>query len=352
MLSRSILFLLFLFLGSAAIQGQQTSVYTDAQKAFKQGLQFYENGLLAKAKREFQKTTDLLLPVNEAEAGMLRTQAQLYQAKCAVQLELKDGEATTLNFIRSMRPDPEYQQALVDMGDFYFNNRRYEEALDYYAEIPASGLPRDQMAQVRFRQGYAHFAKKEYTAAKSYLKDISADAESEYHAPSNYYLGVCYFYEGDYNQAYRAFSVVEKVPEYKNELPYIQAQILFAQRKFDEVIAKAGPLTNDPRASNLKEIRQIVGQAYFEKGDYKNALPHLEYYASRSSKLREEELYQVGFAQYQEKKYQEAIRNLKPLSTANSPIGQNAMFYLANCYLQLGDKNNALATLRTATALT
>ncbi|MBK8653325.1 MAG: tetratricopeptide repeat protein [Haliscomenobacter sp.] len=352
MLSRSILFLLFLFLGSAAIQGQQTSVYTDAQKAFKQGLQFYENGLLAKAKREFQKTTDLLLPVNEAEAGMLRTQAQLYQAKCAVQLELKDGEATTLNFIRSMRPDPEYQQALVDMGDFYFNNRRYEEALDYYAEIPASGLPRDQMAQVRFRQGYAHFAKKEYTAAKSYLKDISADAESEYHAPSNYYLGLCYFYEGDYNQAYRAFSVVEKVPEYKNELPYIQAQILFAQRKFDEVIAKAGPLTNDPRANNLKEIRQIVGQAYFEKGDYKNALPHLEYYASRSSKLREEELYQVGFAQYQEKKYQEAIRNLKPLSTANSPIGQNAMFYLANCYLQLGDKNNALAALGTAKRLT
>ncbi len=337
--------------GLLSAHAQQTSVFSEAQRAFKEGNRYFADGLLAKAKREYQKTLDLLLPVQEAEAEMLRTQARLNIAKCGVRLESKDGETTTLQVIRSLHPDPEYQQALADMGDYYFNNKRYDEALDYYAQIVSSSLPKAQMAQMKFRQGYSHFAKKEYTTAKSFFKEVNADNTSDYFAPASYYLGLCYFYEGDYERAYAALSAIEEHKDYKSEMPYIQAQILFAQRKFDEVIRKTAPVANDTRTANLREIRQLLGQSYFEKGEYQNALPHLEFYASKATKLREEELYQIGYAQYQERKYQEAIRNFKPLSSAKSPIGQNAMFYLANCFLQLGDKNSALTALNAAKRL-
>lgn len=351
MFSRSIILIAILVWSSTRLLAQQSAVYTDAQRAFKEGTEYFEDGLLAKAQRSFQETLDLLLPVQDAKAEMLRTQARLNLAKCGVQLEAKDGESKTLQVIRSLHPDPEYQQALADMGDYYFNNRRYDEALDYYAKIPAGSLPKDQMVQVQFRQGYAHFARKEYTTAKTYLKTIAADSSSGYFAPSNYYLGLCYFFESDYDKAYASFTAIENRPEYKNELPYVQAQILFAQQKFDAVIQKTAPLVNDTRTANLKEIRQLAGQSYFEKGDYANALPHLDFYASKATKMREEELYQIGYTQYQVKKYQEAIRNFKPLSTASTLIGQNAMFYLANCYLQLGDKKSALNALGTAKRL-
>ena len=77
----------------------------------------------------------------------------------------------------------------------------------------------------------------------------------------------------------------------------------------------------------------------------------MEEYNQRSSKLREEELYQLGFAQYQTGNYKNAVQSLKPLTTANSPIGQNAMFYLADCYLKLGNKLSALTSLATAKRL-
>ncbi|MFZ4427571.1 MAG: tetratricopeptide repeat protein [Saprospiraceae bacterium] len=339
---------LFFLLCWAAMGAQESSVYSDAQAAYKRGVEYYDNGLPAKARREFQQTLDLLLPVNEAEAKMLRTRAQLFIGKCSVVMKTRDGEMKALEFIRNIRPDPEYKLALADLGDHYFNSRRYDEALRYYDQIPAVGLPKKQMEQIRFRQGYAHFSQKRYPEAKGNLQALQNEPASAYFAPANYYLGFCFFQEGNYEQAYKCMTAVENDPAYKQEMPYIQGQILFAQRRFQDVVNKLRTRANDPRVSNRKEINQLVGQSLFEQGNYKEALPFLEYYAANSSRLREEELYQLGFAQYQEKKYPAAIGNLRPLSTANSLIGQNAMFYLANCYLQTGDKNGALNALATA----
>ena len=334
--------------GWTALYAQQTTIYSDAQEAYKRGMEFYENGLPAQARREFQETVDLLLPLNEAEAEMLRTQAKLYISKCSVDMGTRDGERKTLDFIREVRPDPEYKLALADLGDYYFNNRRYDDAIKYYGELPSSALPKRQMEQIRFRQGYANFVQKRYPQAKPHFESFKNEKSSPYFAPANYYLGFCFFNEGNYDQAYRVLTEIENEAAYKQEMPYLQGQILFAQRRFEEVVQKLASKANDTRVSNRKEINQLVGQSLFEQNKYKEALPYLEYYAASSSRLREEELYQLGFTQYQEKRYQSAIGNLRPLSSANSIIGQNAMFYLANCYLQTGDKNGALTALGSA----
>ena len=348
---KQVALLLLMVFATLALKAQQTTVYTDANLAFKRGLEFYEEGLLAKAKREFQQTIDLLRPIDEAEAEMLRTKAELLQAKCAVLLELPEGEKLTLNFIRSKKPDPEYDKAIIDIANYYFGKRKYEEALSYYQQIPTSGLSKEQLAEVRFKQGYANFRKEEYAKAKAFFRDVSRDKTSEYYAQTNYYLGLCYFYEGNYAQAVNNFNIVQNDKKYSRDVPYYIAQIYFAQRQWDELISYVEPKIYDTRIRNRKELNQLLGQAYFEKGDYASALPFLEEYNQRSSKLREEELYQLGFAQYQTGNYKNAVESLKPLTSANSPIGQNAMFYLADCYLKLGNKLSALTSLATAKRL-
>ena len=85
----------------------------------------------------------------------------------------------------------------------------------------------------------------------------------------------------------------------------------------------------------------MVGQAYFELGDYKNALPYLEYYESKSRKLREEDFYQLALVQYHNGKFEEAIPNFRQLDRSPSALGQSAMHYLADCYLKGGDRASA-----------
>lgn len=345
----ALLFLACFF--SSGLIAQQTTIYTDAELAFKRGMDFYDQGLLAKAKREFQTAIDLLQPVNEEEAQLLRSKAELLSAKAAVRLELPEGEKLTLNYIRNNKPDPEYDKAIIDIANYYFDKGKYENALSYYEQIPNSGLSQNQLAEVRFKQGYAYFRKEDYQKAKSFFRDISRNQSSEYYEQTNYYLGLCYFFEGNYAQAINNFNLVVNDQKYNRDVPYYIAQIYFAQRQWDQLINYVEPRIYDTRLNNRTELNQLLGQAYFEKGDYQKALPYLEEYNNRSSKLREEELYQLGYAQYQTGEYPKAVQSLKPLTTANSPIGQNAMFYLADCYLKLGDKQNALTSLASAKRL-
>lgn len=333
------------------LPAQQTTVYTDANSAFKRGLEFYEQGLLAKAQNAFEKSIELLRPVQDEEAELLRSRAALLQAKAAVQLKRREGEKLTLNFIRQYRPDPEYDQAIIDIANYYFTQRDYEAALAYYDQVPNAGLSPNQLAEVRFKQGYAHFRKAAYDKARSFFLDISRNRNSDYYEATHYYLGLCYFYDGNYSQAVKSFNLVEDNEQYRREVPHYIAQIYFAQREWEQLIDYAKPRINDTRVRNRTELQQLLGQAYFEQGDYQNALEHLEAYNERSAKLREEELYQLGYAQYQTGNYRKAIQNLRPLTTANSPIGQNAMFYLADCYLKTNDKQSALSALATARKL-
>ena len=77
----------------------------------------------------------------------------------------------------------------------------------------------------------------------------------------------------------------------------------------------------------------------FEKNEFSKALPYLQAYAEGNTKLKDEELYQLGFCLYDAKKYDEAAENLLPLSDAENILGQNALFYLADCYLKTNNSH-------------
>ncbi len=362
------LVLLVTTIGFPSLQAQENTIFTESLRHYKSGVELYNKGVYAAASREFQEALELSRPIQEAEARLLRTRATFYKAKCAVALEVPEAERTTLDFIRSNKPDPEFDQALIEVANYFFNERQYDKALEYYAEVPTIGLSKGQREELRFKQGYSYFVNKDFPKAKNYFRDAAQDSKSDYYLPSNYYLGLCHFFEGDYLNAANSFNVVKNDPDYRQEIPYYLTQIYFAQRNFEQVIDYAEPLANDPRVRNRAQIQLLLGQAYFEqvaemqnqpganpqqrqqqaRAYYQRALENLSQARRSGNKFSEQELYQLGYSQYQTGNYQEAIENLKPLSTVDSPLGQNAMYYLADAYLKLGRKTDALSALGNA----
>lgn len=347
MILRKFTLLLVIFGLVLPLSAQQTAVYTDANRFYKQGVDLFEKGVYGKAKQEFEQVIELLQPVNEPQAELLRTKAEFHLAKSAIMLNQPNGEVLIKEFIRKYHPSPITDQALFEMANYYFDSRDYDEALSYFERIPTVGMPRNERAEINFKMGYSNFVNKNFEKAQDHFED-AADFNGEYYYPTNYYLGLTYFFEGDYSDAIRTLRIAENDASYRNHIPYYLTQIYFAEQRFDEVIAYAEPRLADRRLRNKDEIHQLVGQSYFEKSMYREALPHLQEYAQGSSKLREEEFYQLGYAQYKAGEYEQAVESFKPLSNVNSGIGQSAMFYLADCYLKLGQKQEALNALAEA----
>ena len=339
MIKRIAPILLFLSLGWPVL-AQQTAVFTEANEAFKTGDLMFEQGLYGKARHHFEKAYRLLMPVNEPEAELLSTKAELNIARTAVRTQAPDGEKLILEFVRKYAPNTIANQALIEVADYYYNARQYEKAIDFFSKVPTTGMSREQKAEVKFKLGYALFVEKKFTQAKSNFRSIK-NLENAYYYPTNYYLGLCYFFEGSYDAAIAQFRIVERSRRYKPHVPYYLAQIYFAERRFDELIAYAEPRVKQQGVRKETEVKQLIGQAYFEKQQYQKALPFLQYYAERNSRLREEELYQIGYTYYQVGDYQKAVQYLKDLVTVDSEIGQNAMFILGDAYLRTNQRQYA-----------
>ncbi len=340
---------LLIFVFSLRLSAQATTVYTEAWRTYKQAEDHRQKNLLDKAKREYEEVATMLLPVHEPEAELLRIQAELNVAKLAVKLGDSDGEKLILDFVRRYRPDPIANTALLEIANYYFDQNKLDKAVEYYLMAPRDMMTAQEQAQVNFRLGYAYFVQKDFDEAKRYFQ-FSRNVQGEYYYPTNYYLGIIQFFEGNYDLAAEQFKIAEKDPQYTPYVPYYLTQIYFAQRRYDELIAYSAPLLEGANASlrNRQEMEQLLGQAYFERGDYASARPLLESYAKGNRRLREEELFQLAFAQYQTQGYDEAKQSFREISGQETEIGQSANFYLGDIALRQGDGVGARAAFSAA----
>ncbi|NJN33427.1 MAG: hypothetical protein HC817_03390 [Saprospiraceae bacterium] len=114
-------FLTIFLLSSHAftVLAQQTTVFTEANLAYKRGMDFYEKGIYNIAQQEFYTALTQLRPVPEPEARLLRGKAELFYAKSAVRAGQPNGEQLMLDYIRTYQPDPLATQASIEMGDYY-----------------------------------------------------------------------------------------------------------------------------------------------------------------------------------------------------------------------------------------
>ncbi len=278
--------------------------------------------------------------VYESQFQNIRVHAELLKAQSALYNEDPDGEELLVTFIDKYQPDPQANEALYNLADFYFRGRKYDLAIKYYNRIGNGTLTTEQAGQVAFKLGYSHFVKKEFKEAMAAFEK-GRNAGGEYYHDLNYYYGMAAYYEGDYATAIRSWEVAQDNKTYQKLIPYYLTQIYFANGDYEKLISYALPYATETGIQNQKEINQLIGQSYFELGDFEKAQPYLEEYEANSGTMRAEDFYQLAYVQYKNGDFAKAIPNFQELSNEKTAMGQTAMYYLAESYLQSGNKASA-----------
>ncbi|WP_235296027.1 tetratricopeptide repeat protein [Portibacter marinus] len=335
--SIAIVFLLFLWSFSS---GQITASYTDANIHFKKGKAHFDNQLYGLAKEEFQQAAVISLELYDEKSALLAAEAKLMAAKASVYGGFPEGEKEIMDYFFEHRPAPLAYEAARIIGDLKYDQKRHSEVVEYYDLIELDKLPEEIKNEVLFKKGYSHFILKEFEEAESNFESILGK-DTKYYFQAYYYMAMIQFFYGNYDQAIEYFFLLENYPEYKSRIPYYIAQIYFEQKNYDDLLNYIPQQLDNPDVENRKELRHILGQTLFLRGDYANALPHLEFYESQSRKMRKEDFYQLAFSQYQVGQFEKAAVNFLELSNLDSEMGQISNNYLADAYLKLGNKEDA-----------
>ncbi len=341
-MNQKIFFSLILASLSFVSFAQPTYTVIDPEKEYKDVKEYFAKEQYALA-YPLLKELRINYPSNTASNhSYLNDDINFFYIVCELRLLQQVGMEDAVQFIQSVSNQPRREIMSFHLAHYYFLNEDFSKAIENFDIAGYENLSNEQIADAKFEKAYAYFNLKQFTAAKPLFNEIIQIPSSKYYIPANYYFGFIAYYDKQYSDALRSFKLVETFDEYKGVVPYYIAEIYYFQGKRDEALTYGESVLG--RGSSLyyeKQLKLLTGQLYFERKNYKKALPLLEDYVNNSDKVSKEVLYELSYCYYNENRNEDAINGFKQLSNERDSMGQNSMYLLGDLYLKSNQKANA-----------
>ncbi len=326
---------------------QRNLYFEDPYAVFHQAEELFQQQQYAAAESAFAQLQQIKRSSGQDDIFHYQVNAAYYQAVCALELYNPDAEWLLQRFVSEYPDHPRQQFAQYQLGRFYFRNKDYQKAQDWFSKVNPGDLDAVSRTDFAFQLGYCFFQSKMLDEAKPLFAQVRK-ADSDYFYPSNYYFGYIALADGEYEDALEAFEAAGKNPGYEKVVPYYIAQVYFGWGAYQLAIDYASPLIDDPKIPYGVELYQLIGQSWYALGQHEKALPYLQYYVDKARKLHPQDYFQLGVAQYRVGLYEEAVRNFSQLNTAPDSIAQQALYLSGDALLKLGDREAARSSFQEA----
>ena len=201
-------------------------------------------------------------------------------------------------------------------------------------------LKSDKLAEYFFRLGYSLYIKGDQSRALLMFSEIK-DIDTEYTPPAVYYFSQIAYEQKMYQTAMEGFMRLKDDETFGGIVPFYIVQILYLQKDYDGILSMAPDLLKSAGKERAVELYRFIGDAYYNKENYKEALPYLEKYSTGAKASEREDKYQLGYCYYKTGEIDKAIKLFLEIGAKNDLLSQNIWNILGDCYLQKGDKKRS-----------
>ncbi|MBV1888544.1 MAG: tetratricopeptide repeat protein, partial [Urechidicola sp.] len=323
---------------------QKTATYTNEFKDYKHALELYQDKSYLASQQLFGQ-----LKFNYDNSSEIRANCEYYIANCAIRLNQQNADNLMLDFVKKYPTSTKQNNAFIETADYYYKVGKYPYALKWYKKVSIKNLPSKMQEEYNFKYGYALFATKNYAASKEYFVTI-LDSK-EYGSQAKYYYGYIAYTEDDYETADNYLGQVVTDANYQKNVSYYLADMNFKLGKFEKALELGEPLLATTKRDELSQLSKIVGESYFNLKQYREAIPHLKNYKGTRGKWNNTDYYMLGYAYYAQDDFENAISYFNKIIGGKNAVAQNAYYHLAECYLKLDKKSEALNAFKNASQM-
>ncbi len=342
MMKQKITFFLMAAVFSLSAFSQPTHTQTDNEKKYKEAKELFVKEQFALAYPMFAALKATYPDNTVSDHTYINDDVNYYYIACELKLQQPIAAQEARHYINVVSNEPRRQLMSYHLAKFYFVKEDFSNAIDYYQRAGLENLNNEEIAELKFEKAYCYFNLKQFNEAKPLFDEIHQLPDNKYYIPANYYYGFISYFDRQFNEALKAFKLVESQEAYKGVVPYYIAEIYYFQGKKEEALRYGESVLGRPGTLFYqKEMNLLIGQIYFEKKNYQKALPLLAAYVKSSEKVSKEIMYELSYCYYDANQLNKAIEGFKQLSTEKDSMGQNSMYLLGDCYLRTNQKANA-----------
>ncbi|MEN8958273.1 MAG: tetratricopeptide repeat protein, partial [Flavobacteriales bacterium] len=267
---------------------------------------------------------------------------------CALELFHKNAQYLLSEFAIKHPDSPKTKKIFFLLGNDFYRKKRFKSAIEWFEKVDKYDLTKEEKTQYFFKLGYSYFNRKEFAKAKQAFYEIKDQKDSDYYGPTQYYYSHLSYQDKKYQTALEGFSNIKDNPGFAPIVPYYISQILFKQDKYSEVIEYIPTALSGKGIKREAEIKGILGSSYFKTKKYKEAIPYLQEYFSKTAKKSIDDYYQLGYSYYKNEDYKNAIKYLGRVAAKKTERAQVCNFILAECYVKSDKKQFAKAAFKRA----
>jgi TolA-binding protein len=327
---------------SHAQQQQQLNSISKPDELFNDGLALLTHNQYASAEKTFN---DFLASATPQDPR--RRDAEYYSAICAVNLYHADGEKRVETFIANNPEHPRSATAYFDLAALFYQQKNYGKTISALEKVDFPSLTDADQSTGHFRWGYSLFNQRKLPQALdqfNFMKGLGG----QYGPAASYYAGYIEFNNGDYANALTDLRRAETNQSYSLIVPYMIAQVLYKQKKYDELQSYIKNLGKREGVAQSEEIALLSAEVYFSKGDYTNALKGYQTYLEGKNNADKAVVYRAGVAAMNTGDNQLAIDMLKNSASGADSVGAYSSYYLGSLYLKAGQKPQAVTAFDAA----
>ncbi len=337
--------------GLHATHAQNTLGYTESETHFRNGLEYFEKSNFLAARQEFDeylKSRSGLLPVSDYN----QVTAEYYIAVTGLYLNYPEAEIQVDRFVRNHAEHPKAQAIFGDLGRFYYERGEYDRAAGYLEKAVRNSGSGTKSLENSYRLAMSYYQLRRPLDALPLFNRIKQEPTFPYAPDASYYAGVINYENGNYRDASQDFVRIQNHETYRNEVPNWMVASLYHQNQFDELLSYGEKVLAQPGLGNLEEVALYVAEVYYEKGNYKAAVPAYERYRSmKADKVQPVVALHHGFSQFKNGNFQGTVEVLKPVAAGRDSVGQYSAYLSGISYLKINNPAFALTAFEHASRL-
>ena len=334
--NKFILIFCFLLLFLLPVSSQVQFTAKEIGSEFYRGMELFNKEKYPAAIRLF----DSFVRNDDNSNFLLVADAEYYSSIAALKLFNPDAEYRMMMFIYTHPESPQINDAKLELGNYFYQNKNFRKAADYYETVNRQELKSDKLTEYFFRFGYSLYIKGDQSKALLMFSEIK-DIDTEYTPPAVYYFSQIAYEQKMYQSALEGFLRLKEDETFGGVVPFYIVQILYMEKDYDGILSMAPDLLKSAGKTRAVELYRFIGDAYFSKENYKEALPYLEKYSAGAKASGREDKYELGYCYYKTGEIDKAIKLFLEIGAKNDLLSQNIWDILGDCYLQKGDKTRS-----------
>lgn len=306
------------------------------------GLELYEAGIYRAALEEFGKARE----ISEGASHQTVTMIDYYLARTAAKTLDRRAMERLEGFVADYPSSIYANDIRFAKANLLYDREEYRAALAEYRSVSSWDLTGAERDEYNFKIAYSYFQLGDMGNAQQFFRQVDQNGTFGVHA--TYYGAYLDYIDGNYAAAKRVFQSLLTDGSYGRVMPFYLLQIEFLEGNYDYVLREGDALMRSAQGEREVEIARIMGESWFHKGDYSEALSYMDIYMRGGGKMGREENYIVGFCSYMRNDIADAERYLSLTVGPDDRLTQNAAYHLGAAYLRSGDKLRAMQSFSMA----